>query len=74
MIRYKLKELMLQKEREKKCRITLEEVAQKTGVHRSTLSRISNQKAPTLKINVINKLCKYFEVEISEVIEYVDDD
>lgn len=70
MIRFKLKELIAQKEYEEKRRITLEEVSTKTGIHRSTLSKINNQKGATSKIDIIDKLCRYFNVNVSQVIEY----
>ena len=71
MIRFKLKELVSQKEFEEKRRITLEEVSAETGIHRSTLSKINNQKAATSKIDIIDKLCGYFKVDVSQVIEYI---
>jgi len=71
MIRFKLKELIAQKEYEEKRRITLEEIAKSTELHRSTLSKINNQKASTSKIEVIDKLCAYFDVDVSQIIEFI---
>lgn len=44
MIRFRLKELIAEKEFQEGRNITLEEVAREAGVHRTTLSRISNIK------------------------------
>lgn len=43
MIRFKLKELLAEKAFKDKRRITLSEVSNATGIHRTTLSKIANQ-------------------------------
>jgi len=43
MIRFKLKELIAEKQFQDGRRITLDEVVSATGIHRTTLSKVANQ-------------------------------
>lgn len=74
MIRYRLKELIADKQFKEQRRITLEEVAQATGIHRTTLSKLSNQIGYNTTTDVLDKLCAYFGVEIGEVVNHVPDE
>ncbi len=74
MIRYRLKELIANKGFQEGRRVTLEEVAKETGVHRTTLSKIANQKGYKTNTEVLDKLCKFFNVEIGQVAEYLEDE
>lgn len=73
MIRFRLKELIAEKEFQEGRRVTLEEVSRETGVHRTTLSKIANQKGYTTNTDVLDKLCTFFCVEISSVAEHIPD-
>ena len=73
MIRFRLKELIAEKEFQEGRRVTLEEVSRETGIHRTTLSRVSNQKGYISSTDVIDKLCAYFKVNTNEVAEYMPD-
>lgn len=74
MIRFRLKELMADKGFEENRRVTLDEVAKATGVHRTTLSKIANQRGYNTTTEILDKLCEFFEVEVGEVAQYVGDD
>jgi putative transcriptional regulator len=71
MIRYKLKELIAQKSFVEDRRVTLDEVAEATGISRNTLSRIANTRGYSTTTDAIGKLCDYFDCEISELMERV---
>lgn len=71
VIRYKLKELIAQKSFVEDRRVTLDEVAEVTGISRNTLSRIVNTRGYSTTTDAIDKLCDYFDCEISEVMERV---
>ncbi len=73
MIRFRLKELIAEKEFQEGRRVTLEEVSRETGIHRTTLSRVSNQKGYVSSTDVIDKLCAYFNVKTNDVAEYIPD-
>ncbi|MCB1664097.1 MAG: helix-turn-helix transcriptional regulator [Pseudomonadales bacterium] len=72
MIRFRLKELVADKSFEENRRITLEEISRTTGIHRTTLSKISNQKGYNTTTEVLGKLCSYFNVDVGDIAEYVD--
>ena len=71
MIRFRLKELIADKEYKEDRRVTLEEVSRETGVHRTTLSKIANQKGYVTNTDVLDRLCAFFNVEINEVAEHI---
>ena len=72
MIAYKIKGLIARKELREKRRITLEEVSNEADVNRSALSKMMNPEFQyTTTTKVIEKLCVYFECEISDLIERV---
>ena len=73
MIRYRLSELLAEKKFRDGKRVTAEDVSKATGIHRGTLSKMANQRANTT-VEVLDKLCRYFDVSIGEVVEYVPDD
>lgn len=73
MIRFRLKELMADKGFEENRRVTLDEVAKATGVHRTTLSKIANQKGYNTTTEILDKLCEFFEVDVGEVAQYVEE-
>lgn len=68
MIVFKLDDLIWQK------RTTAEDIFQKTGIGKSTLSTIRNNKNINISIHTLNKLCKYFDCKIADLIEYIPDD
>ena len=71
MIRFRLKELMADKGFREERRITMDEVSKETGIHRTTLSKIANQKGYVTNTNVLDQLCAYFAVPIGEVAEHL---
>lgn len=71
MIRYRLKELIADKEFAERRKITVVEIAEKTGVARSTLSRLMSATEYNTTTEVLDKLCKYFDCQTNQVAEYV---
>lgn len=74
MIRFRLKELVAEKEFQESRRITLEEISKATGIHRTTLSKVSNQKGYNTTTEVLEKLCGYFQVSLGQLAEYIKDE
>lgn len=72
MIRFRLKELIAEKEFQEDRRITLEEVSRETGIHRTTLSKIANQKGYVTNTDVLDRLCGFFGVSTNLVAEHID--
>ena len=55
-------------------RVSLGEISEKTGIHLSTLSRIANQKASNTTIGNLEKICQFFDCELQELVEFVQDE
>ena len=73
MIRFKLAEQIEKKQFVESRRITVQEVAQATGVNRMTLSKILNHKGYSTGTDILDRLCVYFGCPIDELIEHVPD-
>jgi len=71
MIRFLVKRLIAEKEIKEGKRVTLEMISDATGIHRTTLSKISNNKDYNTTTDVLDKLCQYFSVSLGEVAEHV---
>ena len=55
-------------------RYTIVEVAKKTGMSASTISNIYNEKIKRLDFDTLEKLCKLFNCQVSDLIEYIPED
>ena len=71
MIRFKLAELIEKKQFKESRRITVQEVAEGTGVNRMTLSKVLNHKGYSTGTDILDKLCVYFGCKIEELVEHV---
>ncbi len=71
MIRFRLKELIAEKEFKERRLITLAEVAEGTGIHRVTLSKIANNRGYHTSTEILDKLCTYFGCEVGQVAEHI---
>ena len=71
MIRFKLKELIAEKEFQENKRITIAMLAEKSGIHRSTLSKMLNLRGYNTGTENLDKLCVFFDCEIQDLAEYV---
>lgn len=71
MLRYKLKERIADKEFRERRRITIQEVAESTGITRNTLSRMLNLHGVSVRTENLDRLCAYFDCRIEDVVEYV---
>lgn len=74
MIRFRLTELTADKAFKERRVIPLSEIAQVTGIHRATLSKIANQPGSNVGTDIIDKLCKYFGCQPGDVMTYVEDE
>ncbi|NVN99092.1 MAG: helix-turn-helix transcriptional regulator [Geobacteraceae bacterium] len=74
MIRFRLREMIINKEFKDGRRISLDEIGKATGVHRTTLSRIAGQRGYNTTTDNIDKLCRYFGCGVGELMEYVPDE
>lgn len=71
MLRYKLKELIADKEFRERRRITVQELAQVTGITRNTLSKMLNQHGASVRSENLDRLCAHFECSIEKLVEFI---
>ena len=74
MIRYRIQELLADKQFKEGRRVTLMELAEATGISRVTLSKMVNQRGYGTLTDHLNKLCAYFGCRIEQLAEYVPDE
>lgn len=73
MIRFFLKERISDMEFQLGRRVTLDEIAKATGIHRTTLSKLANKKGYNSTTDNLDKLCEFFSCKIEELTEYLPD-
>ena len=73
MIRFRLAELTADKAFKERRVIPLSEIAQATGIHRATLSKIANQPGANIGTDLIDRLCRYFKCQPGDLLTYVDE-
>ncbi len=52
-------------------RLTMEELAEKTGIHRTTLSKIAGRRGYSTTTENLDKLCEFFGCPLDRLAEYV---
>ncbi|MCQ2755083.1 MAG: helix-turn-helix transcriptional regulator [bacterium] len=65
MIVIKLDDLMWER------RTTAEAIAKATGLGSSTISKLRNSKNTNISINTLDKLCRYFNCKLTDLIDYI---
>lgn len=65
MIRIKLREMIWER-----C-TTATDIHKKTGISQSILSDMVRGKRTNVGLDIINKLCIYFDCDISDLVEFV---
>ncbi len=53
-------------------RLKISDVARDTGINSGTITRMYNESATRIEIEVIDILCRYLNVQVGELFEYVD--
>jgi putative transcriptional regulator len=74
MIRFRLTELIADKAFKERRVVSLSEVAEATGVHRATLSKMANQPGANIGTEIIDKLCTYFGCQPGDLLSYIESD
>jgi putative transcriptional regulator len=73
VIRFRLAELIADKAFRERRAISMAEVAEGSGVHRATLSKMAHQPGTNVGSEVVDKLCRYFGCQPGDVMAYVDE-
>ncbi len=74
MIRFLLKELISEYEFKTGKSLTINDLSESTGIHRATISKIMNERGCVTRTENIDRLCKFFQCSVENVMRYVDDD
>ncbi len=74
MIRFKLAEQIEKLQFNQSRRVTIQEVAESTGVNRMTLSKILNHRGHSTGTDTLDRLCTYFSCKIEDLVEHIPDD
>ncbi|HWS41181.1 MAG TPA: helix-turn-helix transcriptional regulator [Arenimonas sp.] len=73
MLRFRLNELIADKEFKERRRVTVQEVAEAAGISRTTLSKVLNQHGVSMRTENLDRLCNYFGCTIEELVLHVPD-
>lgn len=73
MIRFRLAELVADKAFKERRVVSLSEIAESTGIHRATLSKMANQPGANIGSEIIDKLCRYFACQPGDLMSYLGD-
>lgn len=74
MLRFRLKELIAEKEFKEGRVVTMLEIANATGIHRMTLSKLSNHRGYNPSADILDRLCTYFGSRIEQLVEHLPDE
>jgi putative transcriptional regulator len=74
MIRFRLQELLAEKQFRDGKRATLTDLSVATSINRVTLSKMVNQRGYSTVTDNLDRLCKYFNCKLSDLAEYIPDD
>nr|WP_274521602.1 helix-turn-helix transcriptional regulator [Ectothiorhodospira variabilis] len=51
-------------------KLKISDVARDTGINRGTITRLYQETATRVDLEVVDALCRYFECEVGELFEY----
>jgi len=71
MIQCRLRELIAVKSRQSRRKITYDDVKESTGLSKTTLVKLANDKSALVSTNTLDKLCWYFECQPGDLLVYV---
>lgn len=73
-MRFRLQELLAERQFQTGKRLTLTELAIVTGINRVTLSRMVNVRGYSTVTENLDRLCRFFGCPIERLVEYVPDE
>ena len=73
MIQSRLRELIASKSRLERRRITYDDILAKTGISKTTLTNLANDKVGGVSYSTVERLCKYFSCQPGDLFIYVDE-
>ncbi len=74
MIKSKLKLLIAQREVTTGEKITYESLAAEVGLSKNALNRLAENKTDRVEFATLDKLCRYFQCDIGDLLAYAPED
>ena len=74
MIRFRIQELLAEKQFTEGKRVTMSQLSIDTGINRVTLSKMVNQRGYSTVTDNLDKLCRYFDCSLDKLAEYVPEE
>ena len=71
MIQCRLRELMAEKGRQIRRKITYDVIWSETGLSRSTLARLANDREERIAISTLDRLCAFFDCQPGDLLVHV---
>jgi len=56
-----------------KRKLKITDLARETGINRGTITRLYHETASRIELDVVDTLCRYFECEIGELFEFIEE-
>ena len=72
MIQCRLRELMASAGRIQQKRVTYDDIRSRTGLSKTTLTRLANDRADQIALSVVDRLCAYFKCQPGDLFIYVE--
>lgn len=54
-------------------KLKISDVARDTGLHRNTITLLYQETANRVDIDALDALCKYFGVNVGDILEFIDE-
>ncbi|HED16753.1 MAG TPA: XRE family transcriptional regulator [Gammaproteobacteria bacterium] len=67
MIKIHLSKIMGEK------RLKISDVVKATNINRGTITRLYHEQAQRVDLDALDKLCRYLQCQLSELIEWIDE-
>ena len=74
MLRFKVAERIAEKEFREKSRIKVMDISEATGINRMTLSKLLNHHDANIQTDILDRLCRYFNCQVADLVEYVSEE
>jgi putative transcriptional regulator len=74
MIRFHLKRLIADYQSQRRQRLTLDRLSEATGIHKSTLSKISGPAPYNTTTDNLDALCRFFDCQVGDLVEFVKEE
>ena len=54
-------------------KLKISDIARDTGLHRNTITLLYQETANRVDIDALDALCKYFGVNVGDILEFIDE-